>query len=681
VRLSGAAPFLLVATASITGARADEEPPVVEVDVEGVPPPEPPRSAVSGEEARGVAGAENDPTKVIPSLPGVGRPPLGAGDVVVWGADGGDSRVLVDGVPVPALYHYGGVRGVVAADAVGAVDLVPGGFGVERGNALGGLIHLHLVEPGEDGLHGALAVDTLDAGMTLFYRDEATRALAAGRYGYLDRLVAAVEPDAASLYAVPRYLDGVAAVSTDVGGARVGALVLVSADSLSRAAPEVDPSARESDERERTFVRAGVPISYVHEDGSVSEALAYWGRDDEERVSSFGGTPLSLSEEAWLWGLRGEHAFHVAGPVRARVGVEAEGRHASLARRGSLTLPGREGDRAVFGQEPAGDIATDAWHVHLVGLAPFGALDGTFGPLRASLGARADFTLTAEDRATELTGTRPPIGRAEVEPTIDPRAAVALDLGERLELFANFGVYHQPAAPADQSAIFGNPALGKARALVVSAGERLRILRELRLEVVGYHRALDELTARSRLQSPARGAALTQNGEGRSYGAQCLLQLGRLHGFSGWLAYTLGRSERKIDVEERYRLFDLDQTHVLSAVLGYAVAGWDFGARFRFASGLPRTPVVGSYFNAKDNRHEPLFGAQNGERLDDFWQLDLHAAYTFDLGPVTLELSLDVQNVTAHENVEELAFDYDYAEAAPITGLPTLAVAGARLSF
>ena len=641
-------------------------------------PPEPARTGVSGDTAKRVAGSEGDPTKVVGSLPGVARAPLGSGEVLVWGADAADTRVFVDGIPVPALYHFGGVRGIVPSEAVGGIELVPGAFGPDYGRALAGLVHVSLLEPSREGLHGTAAIDTLDASLQGELMHEGAAALAAGRYGYLDRLVEAVAPETAPQYVVPRYFDGAAAVDGDFGRARLGARVLFGSDEVTRATASADPQAVRSDRRERVFVRGGVPISYLHEGGSRTKALVFWGYDRGSQESRFGPQPLSLESRAWIWGVRTEHGFHVAGPVHARVGLDVEGRHAALARAGSLTLPPREGDMAVFGQAPAEEIATDTWEIERAAVGPYASIDTRIGPVAFSIGGRADFTLTVGDIERVSSPGIPPVGFARLEPTFDPRAAVSLALG-RLELFAAGGGYHQPVPPEDLSAVFGNPELESARAIVASGGQRVRIIDELRLEVTGFFRSLDEIVARSRLANPASGRILTTNGEGRSFGAQLLLKLNPLEGFSGWLAYTLSRSERKIDVEPSYRLFDGDQPHVLTTVLGYEIAGWAFGLRFRAASGAPRNTVIDSYYNAKADRYEPIFGPRT--RYDTFYQLDLRVEHRFDLDPVTLALYLDVQNVTYHRHPEELAYSYDYAEAEPILGLPTLAVAGARLSL
>jgi hypothetical protein len=46
-----------------------------------------------------------------------------------------------------------------------------------------------------------------------------------------------------------------------------------------------------------------------------------------------------------------------------------------------------------------------------------------------------------------------------------------------------------------------------------------------------------------------------------------------------------------------------------------------------------------------------------------------------------LEVFLDVQNLTNRKNPEEITYSADFSQRDYITGLPILAVAGARLEF
>ena len=60
--------------------------------------------------------------------PGVARPTCISGDVVVRGAPTWDSKFYLDGVPIPTLYHYGGLKSTYNSDALLSIDFYPGGF-------------------------------------------------------------------------------------------------------------------------------------------------------------------------------------------------------------------------------------------------------------------------------------------------------------------------------------------------------------------------------------------------------------------------------------------------------------------------------------------------------------------------------------------------------------------------
>jgi hypothetical protein len=131
-----------------------------------------------------------------------------------------------------------------------------------------------------------------------------------------------------------------------------------------------------------------------------------------------------------------------------------------------------------------------------------------------------------------------------------------------------------------------------------------------------------------------------------------------------------------------WRLFDYDQSHVFTALGSYDFGhGWEAGARFRYATGYPRTPVIGAYWSASTDTYEPIFGAHNTIRIPPFYALDLRASKRFKFGKTMLEIYLDVQNVTNHSNPEEIVYNTTYTQRGYITGLPILPVIGARFSW
>jgi hypothetical protein len=173
-------------------------------------------------------------------------------------------------------------------------------------------------------------------------------------------------------------------------------------------------------------------------------------------------------------------------------------------------------------------------------------------------------------------------------------------------------------------------------------------------------------------------------GIGRSYGTQFLLRQQQIGHFFGWVSYSILRSERKNAPDLDWRLFDYDQTHVFTALGSYDLGhGFDFGLRFRFATGYPRTPVIlgSAYQDASTGTWEPRFGVQNSIRIPPFVALDARLAKRFKFSHSELEVYLDVQNVTNHSNPEEIVYNTDYTQKGYITGLPILPVIGARFAW
>ena len=175
---------------------------------------------------------------------------------------------------------------------------------------------------------------------------------------------------------------------------------------------------------------------------------------------------------------------------------------------------------------------------------------------------------------------------------------------------------------------------------------------------------------------------LTNDGSGRSYGAEVLLRHAPSGEFFGWVSYTLMRSERYEPATDSYRLFDFDQTHILTILGQYKFnSRWELGARYRFVTGIPQTPIVGSVYNSRDNVYEPILGQKNSTRLPSFQQLDLRVDRIWRYDTWTLNGYFEVQNLYNYENVEGYRYDYDFRNKRPVTGLPVIPSLGIRGSF
>jgi hypothetical protein len=636
-------------------------------------------------EAKLVPGTEGDTVKVLQMLPGVARPSFGTGQLVVWGAAPEDTRVFVDGVEVPALYHLGGLRSILPSDLVRDVTLVPGAYGADYGRALGGIARVDTRALPSEGTHGFVAADTLDgSAMVSAAPSERVRIALAGRVGWLDRVMSAVSaPDVGDFYPIPRYGDWQAVSQIALRRSESVKVVLLGADdALTRTIPSPDPSGVRSQTTTQSFHRLYAVYARTLDDGSVVRVTPFVGHDGSRQDDRFGPQPDHLDQEAAVYGVRASDRMPLFSHVAVTTGLDVLGKTSRLSRAGSLTIPPREGDVVAFGQAPGGDFAVDSWSAHQLDVAPYAVADVTLGPVVLSPGVRVDAFLVEGSRSTPRVGQTPAVGFDRLEGVVDPRVSARWSPDPRVTWTAAAGSYHQPPAPADLSAVFGTPALSYESATHVSAGQTVHVTDSLDAEVVGYYEALSDLPVRSRLPAPRLALALVQNGVGRSYGAQIVLRQRLWHGFFGWLTWSMSRSERQYAGDPAWRLFDYDQTHVVSLVASQSLGSWTFGARLRAATGLPRTPVVGALYDSRDDAYQPIFGAQNSIRLPTYWQIDARVEKSFRVSEaMTVRAYLEVLNVTDHGNAEELAYSADWSRQGYVTGLPTIAVVGTRVEF
>jgi hypothetical protein len=667
-------------------ARAEEQDGPVAVTVRGRAARDPTSTALSVGEASQIAGTQGDALKAVQALPGVVRPSFGYGPLVVWGAAPRETRIYVDGVDVPALYHGGGIRGTVSAGMVSNLELVPGAYGPAYGRGLGGIVRLTTRPLPESGFHGFAGADPLDASvMVSVAPTPEVRAAVAVRYGYLDAVLPALgaPKDLGDFVTLPRYDDAQVKVSWKLRDReQLGAVFLHSNDSFHRAVPSADPGGASSSVEAHSFERIYFPYVHLPDARTRLSVTPFYGFDHDSTTLTFGGVPAHIDTRDVRYGLRAERTERFSDLFTLDAGADVEGVRTDVARSGSLTSPPREGDVTVFGEPLGTDVNADAWRTHIVGVAPYARAVFTLGPVSVEPGLRLDGYLVEGDRATPKVGATPKIGFLRLDAVLEPRLAASVRVTRAIELTAAAGIYHAPPAPEDLSATFGTPALTLSTARHLAVGQRIELFETTHLELVEYYETLSRVPVRSRRDAPTLARALVQDGEGRSYGVQVILRQQGPGGLSGFVAYTLGRSERRYVGDADYRLFDYDRTHVLSVVGNQELGAFTVGGRVQYATGLPRTPVTGAYYDVAGDRYEPLFGAQNSTRLPAFFELDLRVDRRFELGRgVKLHVYLEADNVTARKNAEEIVYDHAYTRHSYVTGLPPLALLGAKVDF
>jgi hypothetical protein len=515
-----------------------------------------------------------------------------------------------------------------------------------------------------------------------------TQIAIAGRKSYLDKVLSVFSSkDVNDFVPIPDYYDAQVKLSHSLGpNESVDVLALTSRDALTRTLADPDPVQDKSDYTLTQFSRVGITYKKAMADGASVLLTPWIGVDHTTTQDSFGGTPTVLDTRSTDFGFRSAYRGLAAKDVVLSVGFDMEGSRSSLSRRGSVTLPAREGDLSVFGQPPSVLENADNWQTTILSVAPYAQADfGFIGDrLHVVPGLRVEpYLNTASRRVPGTYAGDPPLGVTQETTAFDPRISASFQVVPRLSFKAAWGYYHQSPEASDLSAVFGNPLLNVEHGWNALGGDTFKFSDKISLEQVLFYSKSGDLVTRNPSKTPFLAQALVQDGQGRAYGMQVMLRHELSSRFFGWISYTLMRSERKDQPDLPWRLFDFDQTHVATIVGSYDLGrGFEFGARFRYATGFPRTPVASTFSSERRDLYEGLsYGPQNSERIPAFVQVDVRIAKRFEASWGKAEFYLDVQNVTDRENPEEIVYNYNFTRKAYITGLPTLPVLGGKIEW
>jgi TonB family protein len=639
------------------------------------------------EEAKKVPGISGDVVRVVEALPGVARATVGSGNLVIWGASPTESKVFVDGVPVPRLYHEGGWRTVVQPELVQSIEFVPGGQGAGWGRMTGGVIAVNTDVPATRTVQGSVTADVLDAsGMVSVDLTGGWRAAGSVRASYYDQWAARILAESDRAFApFAQYRDGQLRLRYTIANREFVELAgMIGFDSFSRGVPNADPALASLDSRSLGFQRGWIRYVREGDNGEAVRIVAFAGADQSRRNERLGVVDGLLENDIVLGGLRASYRTRLAPWLSAETGLDAEIRNNSLNQRGSLGLPSRELDIRLFGQPAPDAVAADTWTVAELNIAPYGQLE--FRPLGDKLsiipGLRIDPNLRNISARLPPNPNTPSQGRFEQNASFEPRLAIRYQPLPWLGVRAAGGLYHQQPQASDLSAVFGSPNLPVSKSWHAVAGLDLTIAQFVTVELTGFYRTTADIAVRARTDAPSAALALWPSGEGRSYGGQVLFRQKAWKGFTWWLAYTLTWAERRYTDLDEWFPYDLDQRHALSALISYELPeGWSVGGRVRLASGYPRTVAVGAYYDTLRDRSQPVYGPQNGDRLPLFIQGDVRIAKEFRWGRHTLSAYLEVLNVWNQRNAEEFVYAPDYSRRATITSLPILPVLGVQWTF
>ena len=617
-----------------------------------------------------VPGTAGDPLAVVQNLAGVARAPAGSGLLIVRGSAPEDTQIFVDGMDVPLVYHFGGLRSVLPERVIDSIEFVPGNFSPEYGRATAGIVDVHLKELKPPRFGGSIDISVLDTGVYLEAPLGNRGGIAvAARRSYLDAILSAVVPSDASvaLTTAPVYYDGQLLANYRLTPAHdLRAMVFGADDRLAllfKNPADFSQQATGNRLSARTgFWRALAADHYTPREG-VENTLRLSAGQDAETISE-GALVLDLHRRVIQ--LRDTLRLRLTPRVTLVAGVDA--RTESYSGHVRLPEPPNEGQPMANQDlnETRETIVRWGWKSSPAAFAEVELHPAK--PLLVSAGLRADYFQIIH------------------QGVLAPRLSVRQDLWPRWAVKGALGLYQQPPDVEETDPAFGNPGLKAERAIHAALGAEWRPWQRTTFDVTGFYKRLSNLvspTDATRVENGVEVPVTYDNGgRGRVIGLEVVARRELADGFVGWIAYTLSRSQRLDSGQSDWRLFDFDQTHILTAVASYDLPHhWRLASRFRYVSGNPQTPVIGSVFNSVTDEYDPVFGKVNSARQPPFVQLDVRVDKQWVFDRWLLDAYLDVQNATNHVNPEGIAYNYDYTQSKVNRGLPILPLLGLRAEF
>jgi TonB family protein len=622
------------------------------------------RHSVNVEEIRNLPGTQGDALKAVQNFPGVARAPFGIGLFVIRGADPTDSSVYLGHHEIPQLFHFGGITSVFNADVITTIDYIPGNFDARYVDAIGGIIDVHTRPGRRDGVHGYVDSDLFDTGVLLEGPLGKGSFVISGRRSYIDLLLPAVIPDDAGLDVTiaPRYYDYQVLLDYPVSRGNLSVKVFGSDDRARLVA--ADPNDVSTDQRnqfETTLQFHRVDLVYENRRGPWDFLITPSYRYD--RAQAGAGDLFRFTLTGHSLSTRVEVGRRVAKRVRWDVGTQM---FTGVFRIDAEAPPVPTGG---FGSS---DIVLSSESEDLF-FAP-----SLYGTLSIGLGDR--FTLYPGLSTTYYAVL---FNRFST----DPRLRFAWQVADRTTIKGGVGLYSQLPDIFEWNANWGNPDLGLERALHTSVSVVQELDPAITIEVAGFYKTLWDLAAPSpdlirNREGLVRPEAFTNKGTGRIVGGELFFRKELTKALFGWVSYTISRSERKPSPSEAFRIFDFDQTHILTMIGVYRLPrNWQVGARFRLVSGNPYTPVVSATYDGGNDEYIPIYGRPNSRRVAPFHQLDLRVDKRFVWKRVMLTVYLDVQNVYNHQNPEFRTYSFDYTVSRDIPSLPIIPSLGLKLEF
>lgn len=604
------------------------------------------RQFMSRDEVRRVPHLADDLYRAIARIPGTASSDVTA-RLNIRGGSENEVSVFLDGAEVYDPFHLRDLFrafSTIDAEAVGAVDILTGGFPSEYGGRMSGVIDVDTLAPSERRTEvGISLLNTRLLSQGTFAGDRGEWLLSFRR-GYLRELLLLID-NADELD--PRYYDLLAKVQWRLSDSTIVSAHILAADDKMRV-NETSENAAASSRDTYLWVNArGAPRPNLY-----LQSIASFVQLTTKRRGTYGGVNFEDSgsahdeRHARIVGWKNDVTLNLTpsnvlkGGVTLRR-VRAEYDYDAIASNQFFTaIPGgppasftRQADETVSGSEVAAYVADR---------------------IRLSERVVAEAGLRVESESYTPDGTH-----------VNPRLNIAWMIGPRTSVRAAWGRFSQPQfvyeLPVEDGINEFSPAQ-RADHRVIGLDHRFSSAVSARAEVYEkkfsnlrprFENIFDKLVIFPELQ---HDRVRIDAESARAQGAELLVRVEPPQSqVSGWISYSRSKVTDRVGDRDIPRSWD--QRHALNGSVNYRIgSAWNFNVAGTYHTGWPITLVSATL---QGNRIAPKIDMLNGARLPGYRRVDFRVSRNVPAGRGTFTFFAEVFNALNQSNVVRVnRFDF-----------------------
>ena len=628
------------------------------------------------EEIRNNPGGNFDISRVIQALPGVGGATGTAGfrnDIIIRGGAPNENVYYLDGIEVPVINHFstqgsaGGPQGILNVSFIEDVTLSTSAFDSRYDNVLSSVLQFKQKDGNPERLQGNIRLSGTELAMTFDGPiSSKTTFLASARRSYLELLFKLID-----LPIRPNYWDFQYKVTHKLNSRTTFSTVGLGAiDRFSFAVPKKSTAEDTYVIRSNPLINqdsytVGISLRRLIDRGFINFSLSRNLLDNRLDKFEDGTNPDESQRTLRIRSTEAKNKIRVdlSRTINQwKYSVGLVGQFVRFTNDGfNMIRKEITADNGVVVQ-PAlvNEYNTD---LQFFKAGAFAQLSKSFESLRISVGIRSDIN------SFLLSGSNP-------LKTVSPRIGLSYSLTENWNINGSFGRYYKLPVYATLGFRHENEWINRNAEYIGSthyvAGLEYLPSTGMRFTLEGFYKRYDHypVSIRNGISIANSGTQFGQigsepilsEGNGRAYGVEAFIQQKLTRNSYFTISYTLFKSEFT-GLDRRYRPSAWDNRNLVSAILGRKLKrNWEVGLKFRYAGGSPYTP-----FDLESSRRNyltigegiPDYALANSQRLGPFNQLDLRIDKKWNFRKATIDLFLDIQNITNSNATGALTYTFE----------------------